>query len=87
MGCHCFLWEQSITVAKPALLLATAGRLRGQIVPAELSGHPELPPALLLPQQQAAPRPGRCGAGEGGPAAPACLPAPALQAAPSWRSR
>lgn len=76
-----------MTVAKPALLPATTGHLRGQTVPTELSGHPELPPALLLPQQQAVPRLSSHGTGEGGPAAPACLPAPALQAAPSWRSR
>lgn len=76
-----------MTVAKSAVLPATTGRLRGQTVPTELSGRPELPPAVLLPQYQAAPRLGSHGAGEAGPAAPACLPAPALQAALSWRSR
>lgn len=76
-----------MTVPKPALLPATSGRLRGQTVPTGLSGHPKLPPALFLPQRQAVPWPGSCGTGGGGPAAPACLPAPALQAAPSWRPR
>lgn len=76
-----------MTAPTAAVLPATTGRLCGQTVPPGGSGHPELPPALLLPQQQAVSWLGSGGTREGGPAAPACLPAPAHQTAPSWRPR
>lgn len=63
------------------------GYLRGQTVSPWVSGHPQLPPALLLPQQQATPLPGDCAAREDGPAASARLSASASQTAPSGGPR